>query len=151
MTRTTYPGRVTAHGQLYASDRRPFLAYLRTLAGEDVEITVMKRRSKRSLSQNAWLHGVALPLIADHCGYDVHERERLHYDLLAKYFGTIVVSGLVPGAPTRIVPVKTSSQLTTKEFAEYMDWIVRFSASELGVVIPLPDDTPETVVVGGRV
>ena len=111
----------------------------RDLAGKLVEIR--ERKSQRSLEQNRWIWGVAYPLIAEHCGYDHHDHESLHYDLLAVRFGTKAVTPMIPTAPPRIVPVKTSSELTVKEFSDYMDWLVRYAAQTFDVVIPLPDET----------
>jgi len=125
----------------FAIDRQAeFRAALKAFAGQEVVVTVEPRYGKRSLAQNSWLWGVALPLIADHCGYDHHEHERLHYDLLAVRFGTITLEPELPGAPARVVPSRTSSQLNKREFTEYMDWLARYAADTLGVVIPLPDE-----------
>lgn len=115
----------------------------RRFKGGDFVVTLAKNSRKRSTSQNAWIWGVAYPLLADHLGYDHHEHERLHYDLLSVRFGTKAVAPLLPGAPPRIEPQRTSSELTTKEFSDYMDWLVRYAATEFGVVIPLPDDAME--------
>jgi hypothetical protein len=133
-------GFVDDEGHFALDDRAGFLAHAATLKGHEVTVTITRRRRKRSLAQNRWLWGVAMPLIADHCGDDAHEHERLHYDLLSVRYGTTAISPLVPNAPPRIVPAKTSSQLTTVEFSDYMDWLVRYAADTLGVVLPLPDD-----------
>ena len=122
----TYYAFVNADGAL--STRCP------VLRGKQVVIT--ERKSKRSNEQNRWIWGVAIPLIAEHCGYDHHEREALHYELLAKRFGT-VTSKMDPAMK---VPAKTSSQMNTREFSDYMEWLARFAATELGVIIPLPDE-----------
>lgn len=97
-------------------------------------------KTSRSLKQNAWLWGVALPLIADSCGYDAHEVETLHYDLLAVHFGTVATTPKIPSQAIRIVPRKTSSELTVEEFSTYMDWLVRYAATDLGCIVPLPGD-----------
>ncbi len=109
-------------------------------AGQRVELTLKARKSKRSIDQNSWLWGIAHPLLAEHLGYDEHEHERLHYDMLALRFGTVAVTPLLKGAAPRIVPAKTSSELNTAEFSDYMEWYVRTAASEFGCVIPLPNE-----------
>lgn len=101
---------------------------------EDVEIR--PRRRTRSTDQNAWIWGVAYPQIAEALGYEPHEIEELHYGLVAKWGGEHFDKRL--GA---MVPNKRSSKLTTKEFSDYMEWLVRFGAKECGgVVIELPDE-----------
>jgi hypothetical protein len=109
--------------------------YIRTLPVDgELELTVRVRRKRRSLDQNAWIWGVAYPLLGEGLGYDRHEIDDMHYALVAKCFGTHVDDRL--GTE---VPNVRSSKLTTKEFSEYMDWLVRFAAG-YGVVIPLPDE-----------
>ena len=108
--------------------------YLSTLSEARVEVVGRRQRAQRSLPQNAWLW-MANALIADALGYDRHEVEALHYALLGKRFGVRT------DGPTGLsLPVRTSSQLTTAEMSDYMEWLVRFAASELGVVVPLPGE-----------
>jgi hypothetical protein len=109
-------------------------ARLKALDGLQVEIRRVKKT--RSLDQNAWIWGVAYPEIAEAVGYEPHEIEELHYGLVAKWGGEHFDKRL--GA---MVPNKRSSKLTTKEFSDYMEWLVRFAAKECGgVVITLPDE-----------
>jgi hypothetical protein len=133
---------VPVDGHLDRAQVARLLAVFPSYAGGVVTVTIEKAKSKRSVRQNAWLHGVALPLIASHCGYDLHELDRLRYDLLGVCYGTEAIAPLIPSAPPRIVPKRTSSQLSVEEFSEWMAWIVRFAAQELGVIIPLPDEVP---------
>ncbi len=114
--------------------------YLKGFAGKRLELTARERKSKRSVDQNAWHWGVAIPLIAETLGYDAHEHERLHYDLLAVRFGTVAIAPLIKAAPPRIVPAKTSSELNTEEFSQYMEWLIRYAATEFGCAIPLPNE-----------
>lgn len=137
---STFVARIVAGPRLKVEDRAGFLAHLETLIDQPVDVMVKRHRAKRSLDQNGWLWGVAIPAIAEHCGYDAHEHQALHYELLAKRFGTKAVQSRLPGAPPLVVPVVGSSELKTDEFSDYMEWLVRFAATELGVVIPLPSE-----------
>jgi hypothetical protein len=137
----TFRAFVDDAGVFVLENQRQFRAAVaEKFKGRTVTVTVARETRKRSLAQNAWLWGVALPLIAEYLGYDHHEHERLHYDLLSVRFGTVAVAPLVDGAQPRIVPKKTSSELTTAEFTEYMEWLLRFAADKWGVVLPLPDE-----------
>ena len=114
-----------------------FKGYVKRLANQPVTLVLKKRGSQRSLDQNAWVWGVAYPVIAEELGYDKHEHDDLHYALVAKCFGEHFDKRV--GA---MVPNKRSSKLTTKEFNEYMEWLVRFAATELGgIVVPLPGES----------
>jgi hypothetical protein len=116
---------------VFATGERQRLA---SMAGQPVEIR--RQKKDRSLDQNAWCWGVAYPLIAESLGYEPHEIEELHYGLVAKWGGEHFDKRL--GA---MVPNKRSSKLTTKEFSDYMEWLVRFGAKECGGVnVPLPGE-----------
>lgn len=110
--------------------------HLHALDGKAIEAVIRPRRTKRSLDQNAWLWGVALPLLADSLGYERHEHEQLHYALLGECFGTVHDQRF-----GRDIPRVSSSRLNTKEFSDYMEWLVRWAAVEHGCVIPLPGES----------
>lgn len=110
--------------------------YLRTLAGKRIGLVIRERRSQRSLDQNGWLWGVALPVLAEALGYDEHEHEVLHYSLLGECFGY----QYDPRTGHQVL-ARTSSQLTTKEFSDYMDWLVRWAATEHNCKVPLPGES----------
>ena len=136
----TFTGFCDDAGHFSLDDRSAFRdAVAKAFKGQEVTVTVAKKTRQRSVTQNAWLWGVALPLIAEHCGYDHHEHDDLHYWLLAARFETKRVAPL-PGGIEIKVPARTSSQLTTQEFSDYMEWLVRFAAQKFGVVIPLPGE-----------
>lgn len=129
---TRFKARVQG-GILVGLNRDKLRVEVAAFEGKPVVLTITDQRSNQ---QNAWLWSVALPMIAEHLGYDHHEHEALHYDLLAQRFGTVArPSGLV-------MPTQTSSKLSVKDFSEYMEWLVRFAAESFGVVIPLPDEVP---------
>lgn len=78
---------VEPDGAIIFADLRAATRVLMPHRGKDVEVVVRRRRSKRSLAQNRWYWGLALPLIADEVGYDRHELETLHAGLLVRRFG----------------------------------------------------------------
>ena len=125
------------NGALEIAERTRFTEYVKALPDGPMEVVVRRRQQQRSLDQNAWIWGVAYPVIAEELGYDKHEHEDLHYALVAKCFGEHFDKRL--GA---MVPNKRSSKLTTKEFSDYMEWLVRFAATELGgILVPLPNES----------
>ena len=110
---------------------------MRQLAGEQVEWTLRKKRTQRSLDQNAAWWGLIVPAIAEEVGYDRSEYDECHYALVARFFGTH--TDKITGAT---VPNARSSKLSTKEFSELIDGTVKWAAQELGIVVPMPDDLP---------
>jgi hypothetical protein len=121
------------------------------LAGLDPEqawkVTAEPVKNARSLSQNAYLHGVCNKMISDLTGYEADE---VHEYLLGRYFGW--KDKRVPKTPrcplgVESVPVRTTttdqhgkrSVLSPQEFSDYVDFIQRFAAQTLGLVLPDPD------------
>lgn len=109
--------------------------HLRKLAGKRVDVIVRMHRTKRSDRQNRYHWGVVVPLIAQELGYDKHEHEDVHYALVAKCFGTHFDERL-----KQDVPNKRSSDLSTTEFSELIEWEARYAAQEWGLVIPMPNE-----------
>jgi hypothetical protein len=130
-------GTVTTEGVKLDQERAYQQFAKRKFLGKLIEVTIRAKRSKRSLDQNAYWHGVVVPMIADETGYDRHEHDQVHYALVSLCFGTHEdrLSHLQ-------VPNARSSQLTTKQFTELIEWAVRWAAVTLGVVIPLPNEVP---------
>lgn len=135
-----FHGTVSEQGNLTLQRPVDFRAHLSRFKEKRVEVVVRLAKSKRSLDQNAWIWGVAYPLLAETLGYDYEERDALHYALVAKCFGTNYDERLKAD-----LPKKRSSKLSTKEFSEYMEWLVRFAAKEFECVIPLPGEVDVTV------
>ena len=120
----TYYALVDANGRLETT--------CTALAGKPV--VIKERKSQRSADQLRWLFGYAYPPIMEHCGYDAHEEEDLHDDLLGVRFGTKTSrTGLV-------VPAKRTRDLNTAEMSEFMEWLCRYAATAFDVVLELPDE-----------
>jgi hypothetical protein len=98
-------------------------------------LSAQPQRARGRGDQNAWLWGVAYPLLADALGYDLHEHDLLHYALLGECYGTVYDQRF-----GRELPRMSSSKLTTKEFSDYMEWLVRWAAAEHRCYIPLPGE-----------
>lgn len=129
---------VTEDGRvLFEEDERRIRQnYLRRMAGKRVDVTMKVHRNKRSIDQNAWHWGVAIPVIAHALGYDKDEHDALHYALVDECFGTHFDARM-----GREVPNVRSSKLDTAKFSELMEWEVRWAAREHGIVVPLPNES----------
>ena len=101
----------------------------------------------RTSQQNRYLHGVVYKMISDHTGY---EREELHEYFLGTHFGW--KAQRVPKKPScpqgqESRPIRTTTTneagkravLSTKEFWEYVEFLQRFAAQKLQLIIPDPD------------
>lgn len=106
------------------------------------KLTLEAHQDKRTSKQNRTLWGVCyesiVQQIAEEVGYDKHDKagkEQLHEGLLMLYGG-------VKQCPItkREVAAKRSSKMTVAEFADYIEWIARWAATEYGIVVELPSD-----------
>jgi len=118
------------------SERARQARYLEALGDCEIEYVIRKRRSKRSVKQLRWWRGIGLPLIARELGYDKHEEDSLHYAILAVYGGTTtdrITGQTVPN-------IAHSGDLSTKEMAAFIEWVVRWASTEHGIYVPLPNE-----------
>lgn len=116
-------------------------AYRKQLAGEEVTITMHKRRSKRSSPQNKALHACLCEWVTwlkreKNQEVDV---EQLKDDLLALQWGYVVRQSLLTGEIVKELVKPHTSLLNTQEFAELFDTAV-IEAAKTGFVMTLPDE-----------
>ena len=97
-------------------------------------VQVTQYRKKRSTEQNAFLHAVPLKLICDHTGYDIEDMKTY---LLGECFGWEAFEMF---GQKRKRPMKRSSDLNTSEFSGFMEWIERWGATNLQMIIPRPNE-----------
>lgn len=131
-----FTGSVDAQAQLHLDDNRAYKQHAKKYVGRKVELVLRLRTSQRSNQQNRWIWGIAYKILGPHFGYERNEHEQMHYGLLAQCFGTKVDTRF----GFRVPKVTSSSKLTTKEFSEYMEWLVRYAAVEEHLQIPLPNE-----------
>ena len=122
---------IEGHLELDESQRGHRRVYLESLAGKRVEEVIRKRRTQRSLDQNAYLHAVPFPLLAEYWGEDIETTKLL---VLGECFGW---------RDTRDghrFPIKPStSALTTEEGSYLIEWIPPWAMTRFGVDVPLPE------------
>ena len=96
------------------------------------EVEIKPYKKNRSLRQNK-LYFAWMKIIGDQLGY---ESEEIHAIMADKF----LVDKFVEYAGKQIKRDKSTSKLNTKEFTDYLQRIDRFVASELGIILPVPDD-----------
>jgi hypothetical protein len=103
------------------------------LEGQEVEITIGRRRKRRSLAQNSYYWGVVVEAIAEAAGYstaeEAHDALRLHF--LEKHR-----DGQMP-------TIRSTAELTTVEFEDYVAKCRQLGAEMFGIYIPDPLEVPE--------
>jgi hypothetical protein len=118
--RGLFIGTVDEQGRVHADFPSKMHEFNRAhFAGHEVEIEIRKRRSKRSLKQNAAYHAAIAPL-AEHLGYTTEE---LKLAMLGGCFGWHE-EGHLKGLPLRL----HTSDLNTEEFSDLMAYTNQIAA-----------------------
>ncbi len=105
-----------------------FQTHLRSLLDNEVEVIIRKHRKTRSGEQNRYHHGCVIPLLAEHCGYEMEEMK----DALKFKFLRTHDDGNLP-------TVRRTRDLTTAEMTNFIEQCRRLGA-EMGCVIPSPGE-----------
>lgn len=101
-----------------------------------IDITHGGKKHSRQ-QEKTWFKLVVEPL-CEHIGVDYHEKDQkaaVHYALVRECFGETWNATF-----KCFIPNKRSSQLNSKDYAEMMDWAVRYVAQEHGLVLTLPSE-----------
>lgn len=98
-------------------------------------ITIEPYRKKRTLSQNAlmwkWINEVA---------QYVHEATGQDSDDVHEFFKVKFLPARIVELGGEIIEWRTTTRLTTAEMSEYMNKIYAWVTTELGLLLPVPQD-----------
>ena len=115
------------------SDKGRVISHIKALnVDKPWSVDIKLYRKNRSVAQNK-LYWKWITCIGDEIGY---ERDELHAIMADKF----LPDEIVEYGGKQIKKDKSTSRLNTKEFTEYLEKIDRFAATELGIVLPSPDD-----------
>jgi hypothetical protein len=102
---------------------------LGALDGKPVEVTIQRERKKRSLSQNSYYHGVVVKMLADAAGYEPDEmHDALRWEFLRVH------------GEERLPSVRSTTELSTVEFEDYLSKCRMLGAQVYGVYVPGPGE-----------
>lgn len=114
------------------SDKVKVKEYIDRLPDKRYEVSINIHRDKRSYDQNRlmWLW---LACISEETGY---ESEELHEYFKNKHLShkEVTVFG------EHVDKTVSTKNLNTLQFKEYLDKIQKFASSELGIILPNPED-----------
>ncbi len=132
-----YNGKVTDKG-LHIYNRAKFDEDIQLFNGKEVTVTVEKKKRNRSLDQNAYLHGVVIPMcregLAD-VGYK-YTLDETKLDL-KRMFAVKEKVNINTGEIRQYI--KDTSDMSTVEMMDFIAEIQQWAAEFLGVVIPNPN------------
>lgn len=122
-------------GSLAAEHRRLIKHDLDELSEDKPWLVQVKEyKSNRSLQQNSFLHAVPLRIICDETGYDIEDMKAY---LMGEAFGweEFEIMG-----QKRKRPRLSTSELNVEQFSWFMEWIEKWAAEALGLIIPKPNE-----------
>jgi NinB protein len=135
-----YNGKVN-NGTLTIINRRGFDNDLRFFEGREVSITITERKKKRSLSQNAYIHAILIPLFREalnNVGFDEIRTDEQCKDLMKALFLQTEYTNKETGEV--IKSFKNTSELSTFEMTEFTENAIKYALDNMNFRIPLPNE-----------
>lgn len=125
-------GQINEKGKFIPYNQDQLIQAFKKLSGKRAEITVRPETKSRTNEQNRYLWGVVYKYISEEIGY---EPEQVHELMKFKF---LKIEILVKGNPETVI--RSTTELSTEEFNQYVERIVRWAAEFLGLVIPDPNE-----------
>ena len=125
----TYIADVKA-GQFVPVDFAAWALGLRKLEGKRVTISIEPYRKTRSAQQSRYYFGVVVAILGDEFGY---RRDEMHSALAHRFLGSVDEN-------TGLMRIKSTKDLSTVEFEDYMSAIREWASLEYRISIPLPNE-----------
>lgn len=124
---------VISDGKLDIDNVERMQSHIKSLSRDEprkVVITIKPYRKSRSNNQNKYYWGVVIAILSDEIGYSTEE---MHEALKYKF--------LLVDNYKEIPTVRSTSDLSTIEFEEYMTNVRQWASADLQIYIPLPNET----------
>jgi hypothetical protein len=118
-------------GRFVPDDPELYALALTPFEGKRASVTVEPIRKNRSDKENRYYWGVVVNLISKELGYFPDET---HHALRFKFLRT---SG---GEQGTLETAKSTTELSTKEFEDYLEHIRIWAGAFLGIYIPKPNE-----------
>jgi len=125
-------GQINEKGKFIPYNQDQLIQAFKKLSGKRAEITVRPETKSRTNEQNRYLWGVVYKYISEEIGY---EPEQVHELMKFKF---LKIEILVKGNPETVI--RSTTDLSTEEFNQYVERIVRWAAEFLSVSIPEPNE-----------
>jgi hypothetical protein len=116
-------------GKVEVKEDHRFRLFLKKFEGKIVELIIRSVRSKRTLSQNRFYHGVIIPMFSDYWGLSDPEEACF---LLRKKF--LKYAKMIRGKEE--VFIRSTADLKSNEMADYLMKVQRFGETECGLIVP---------------
>ena len=112
---------------------------IRHFAGREIELTIQRKRKRRSLMQNAYYYGVIVPLVCNglnDAGYKVGTCET--HEFLKSMFNRKDLVNEVTGEILQTVG--STAAMSTVDMMDYFESITQWASEFLNIQIPAPGE-----------
>jgi hypothetical protein len=134
------------NNRLSTSSTDEIRKFISSMNGNDIEITLQKKRVKRSDKQNAYYWGCIIPIVCNALKELGHRlsNEECHEWLKMKFNHECAINTKT-GEIIGDIP-KSTKTLTKAEFIEYTEKICQWCAEYLDIVIPEPNEQTQLTI-----
>lgn len=132
--------RSNVNGGNLKRNRNLIIDAIKSFEGKDVLITFEKPKKKRSNPQNAFYYGVIIPIVQNclrDAGY-IMTNEATHDLIKLKFLKEVILTNEDTGEV--VERVKSTTELSTSQFMDFIAEISVFTNEYFGVIIPSPND-----------
>lgn len=123
---------IVKQNKIIFTDEERVSLYLTKHEGKIVNVSISPFKRTRTNQQNRYFHGVILKVLSDELGYTTEEMKEVVRAKFLKGFKDI--QGI------DYIYLKSTTELSTKEFEELNEKIRTWAAIELNINIPLPNE-----------
>jgi len=128
---------------LYIKDRALFNEELKNLdESKEYQIFIKEKKRNRSNGQNRYYRGVVLPLILRglrNAGFDIYTKDEAHDIVKVKFLKTEIENE----SGEFISTFKSTKDMTTKDFKEFIDNVQYWASEYLNEYIPSPNESQD--------
>ena len=132
-------GHITPDGKMVLNERATFLKLLQPLKGREIELVVKRRSKTRSGYQNAYYWGVVINIVTEalvDLGNNVTHEDA--HEFLKANFNYSEILNERTGEVMRVP--RSTTELSTIEFSEYIEKIAQWASEWLKINIPEPNE-----------
>jgi len=119
---------IIRNGKVSLDDPENYDIWLGSINDQRIELVVQKERHERTNQQSKYLWGVIYQAISDELGYTPEEVHDLCKTMFLKTHLDV--------KEKRYTIIKSTKELNTQQFSEYVEQIKRWASSELSIAIP---------------
>ena len=121
-------------------NRNLILDAIKSFEGQNVVISIQKQKKTRSNNQNAYYHGVVIPIMQQclkDAGY-LMTNESIHEMLKLRFLKESILVNEDTGE--YLERIKSTTELSTTDFMEYIMEIQKFAVEYFNTEIPSPNE-----------